>query len=83
MTLANRKRNIRKIAAVVLLLALFLFPVLSLFGSNVKAATQGGVLDTTWPSALPGYTAYATVVAPDGKIWVGDAGVKSITTAGV
>ena len=83
MTLANRKRNIRKIAAVVLLLALFLFPVLSLFGSNVKAATQGGVLDTTWPSALPGYTAYATVVAPDGKIWVGDAGVASITSAGV
>ncbi len=83
MTLANRKRNLRKIAAVVLLLALFLFPVLSLFGSNVKAATQGGVLDTTWPSALPGYTAYATVVAPDGKIWVGDAGVASITSAGV
>jgi len=83
MTLANRKRNIRKIAAVVLLLALFLFPILSLFGGNAKAATQGGVLDTTWPSSTPGFTAYATVVAPDGKIWVGDAGVKSITTAGV
>ena len=64
-------------------MALFLFPVLGLFGSNVKAATQGGVLDTTWPSSLPGFTAYATVVAPDGKIWVGDAGVKSITSAGV
>lgn len=83
MTVANRKRIIQKIAAVVLLMALFLFPVLGLFGSNVKAATQGGVLDTTWPSSLPGFTAYATVVAPDGKIWVGDAGVKSITSAGV
>ena len=83
MASANRKRIIQKIAAVVLLIALFLFPVLGLFGSNARAATQGGVLDTTWPSSLPGYTAYATVVAPDGKIWVGDAGVKSITSAGV
>lgn len=75
--------NLRRVVATIILVALLLLPILSLFGSNVKATTQGGVLDTTWPSALPGYTAYATVVAPDGKIWVGDAGVKSITTAGV
>ena len=82
MKLFRTRFNLRRVVASVILVALLLLPILGLFGSNVKAATQGGVLDTTWPSALPGYTAYATVVAPDGKIWVGDAGVKSITTAG-
>jgi len=83
MKLFDVRFNLRRIVATIILVALLLIPVLSLFGSNVKAATQGGVLDTTWPSSTPGFTAYATVVAPDGKIWVGDAGVKSITTAGV
>ncbi|GDX19374.1 hypothetical protein LBMAG07_02950 [Actinomycetes bacterium] len=82
MKLFRIRFNLRRVVATIILVALLLLPILSLFGSNVKATTQGGVLDTTWPSALPGYTAYATVVAPDGKIWVGDAGVKSITTAG-
>jgi len=73
----------RKAIALFVLIGLFLFPILNMFVGGANASTQGGVLDTTWPSALPGYTAYATVVAPDGKIWVGDAGVTSITTAGV
>jgi uncharacterized repeat protein (TIGR02059 family) len=83
MKLFRTRFNLRRVVATIIFVALVLLPILSLFGGNAKAATQGGVLDTTWPSALPGYTAYATVVAPDGKIWVGDAGVKSITTAGV
>ena len=83
MKLLRTRFSLRRVVATIILVALLLLPILSLFGSNVNATTQGGVLDTTWPSASPGYTAYATVVAPDGKIWVGDAGVKSITTAGV
>jgi uncharacterized repeat protein (TIGR02059 family) len=72
MTSANRKRIIRKITALVVLTGVFLFPVLNAFVGGA-AASQGGVLDTTWP-AWRGFTANTTLVAPDGKIWVGDAG---------
>jgi glycerol-3-phosphate acyltransferase PlsY len=70
MPVTRNGKLVKKASALLVLVGLFLFPVLSMFVGGAGAATQGGVLDTTWPSALPGYVAYATVVAPDGKIWV-------------
>ena len=67
----------KKASALLVLVGLFLFPILNMFvGGAGAAATQGGVLDTTWP-AWRGYTAYATIVAPDGKIWVADEGAAA------
>jgi uncharacterized repeat protein (TIGR02059 family) len=67
----------RKAIALFILIGLFLFPILNMFVGGANASTQGGVLDTTWP-AWRGFTAHATVVAPDGKIWVADEGATAV-----
>jgi uncharacterized delta-60 repeat protein len=83
MKLFRTRFNLRRIVATIILVALLLLPVLSLFGSNVKAATQGGVLDTTWPTSAHDRDVTAIVVAPDGKIWVTDnGGTRAYNTNG-
>ena len=67
----------KKASALLILAGLFLIPVLNAFVGGASAATQGGVLDTTWP-AWRGFAANTTLVAPDGKIWVGDNGAVAV-----
>jgi hypothetical protein len=76
MKLFRTRFNLRRVVASVILVALFLIPILNIFVGGANASTQGGVLDTTWP-AWRGFTAHATVVAPDGKIWVADEGAAA------
>jgi uncharacterized repeat protein (TIGR02059 family) len=75
--------NLRQAVATIILVALLLLPILSVFGGSVDAATQGGVLDTTWPTTAHDRSVEAIVVAPDGKIWVADnGGTRAYTSAG-
>ena len=73
----------RKVVAVGVLAVLCLIPMLSVFVQRVSASTQGGILDTTWPTSVSGFNLTAILVAPDGKIWTAHAqGTNAYTTTG-
>ena len=73
----------RKVVAVGVLAVLCLIPILSVFVQRVSASTQGGILDTTWPTSVSGFNLTAILVAPDGKIWTAHAqGTNAYTTTG-
>lgn len=73
----------RKVVAVGVLTVLCLIPILNVFVQRVSASTQGGILDTTWPTSVSGFDLTAILVAPDGKIWTAHAqGTNAYTTTG-
>jgi hypothetical protein len=82
MKLFRTRFNLRRVVATIILVALLLLPILSLFGGSVKATTQAGQADGTYTSSSTSTS--GVLIQSTGKVLVSEGStVKRFTSAGL